>query len=72
MVEQRISGMTQAGASRTVSTATETAVRAAAPDIASAVGRRVGIGTLTVRVPHDATAGTLAEAVRRAIMEKVR
>jgi hypothetical protein len=72
MAEQRISGMTQAGVSRTVRTSTEKAARAAAPDIASAGGRRVGIETLTVRVPHDATAGTLAEAVRRAIMEKVR
>jgi hypothetical protein len=72
MVKQRISGMTQAELSRTVRSATEAAVRGATPEIALAGARRVGIGTLTVRIPHDTTAGTLAEAMRRAIMEKVR
>jgi hypothetical protein len=72
MAQQAIRGMGQAAIAGVVRQSAETAVGAAASGIAEAGGGPVSLGTLNVRVSHDATARDLADAVQRAIEERLR
>jgi hypothetical protein len=68
MAEQRIAGMNQAGIANAVGTSTEAAVAGIA-----AIGRSdMALGTLNIRIPHDATPADLTRAIRLAIAGRVR
>ncbi len=72
MAKPHMAGMSRGDIIRLTRDSAEAAVTAAAPDIAATGAGHIRIGTLRVRVPHNATASDLAEAVRVAIGRSVR